>query len=427
VRESLITPEVNLRVFNGYSWFPCEYDIHSLESKVNMMELSLPTARAAFPQIPAVEAGAIEIKESAPESLAKQSRWILNGPLDLFFVCGGAMWLLLIVCTVADVLGSHVGYAFSSFVLLSGALVFADSHNAATIVRFIDEPGLAARHPYVSILLPLLMVALLLPQILGNPQHLEIAVQAYLILIAQHVTAQAYGITMIYLRKSGLELSTRQVQVIKMAFTAMMISGIARQLSPGTSSFMGGQLSHLEIVPGFVAFAVGFAACIFFVIMFGMLSRQAHKSGVRLHPGAMLLAVNTLLLYTIVPAVGLLALLAPAFFHGTQYLAVTTAHAMKSHPNDLAASAPAVVASKLFTGDNVFYWTKVLSLGAVLYMVIPMLLSKLGFSATTAMAAVFCTVNFHHFVADAVIWRRRNPNLNNQQSTINKCLPNRGN
>ena len=419
MRESLITTEVNLRVFNGYSLFPCEYDIHSLELKVNMMELSLPAARAAFPQIPALEAGAIEgapeIKESAPEKLAKPSRWILNGPLDLFFVCGGAMWLLLIVCSMANVLGSQVGSAFSSFVLIGGALIFADSHNAATLVRFIDEPGLAARHPYVSILLPVLMVALLLPQILGNPQHLEIAVQVYLILIAQHVTAQAYGITMIYLRKSGLELSTRQVQVIKTAYTAMMISGISRQLSPGSSSFMGEQVSHLQIVPDFIAFAVGCGACIFFLIMFGMLSRQAHKSGVRLHPGAMLLAANTLLLYTVGPAVGLLALLAPAFFHGTQYLAVTTAHAMKSNQNDLAVGAPAVVASKLFTGDSILYWTKVLSLGAVLYMVIPMLLSKLGFMPAAAMAAVFCTVNFHHFAADAVIWRRRNPNLNNQQ------------
>jgi hypothetical protein len=220
---------------------------------------------------------------------------------------------------------------------------------------------------------------------------------------------------MIYLRKTGLELSNRQVQVVKTAYTAMMISGIVRQLTPGDSYILGHSTSHFNLLPNFVSFPVGFGAFIFFLIMYGTLSRQSHKSGKKLHPGAMLLAFNTLLLYTIVPSVGLLALLAPAFFHGTQYLAVTTSHVMKSHPHDRTAGAPSVVASKLLSGGNIFYWTKVVSLGAVLYMVIPMILSKLGFLPSTAMIAVFCTVNFHHFAADAVIWRRRKSDLNNQQ------------
>jgi hypothetical protein len=325
------------------------------------------------------------------------------------------MWLLITAASIAYSFGEGTGQPFTAFVLLGGALIFADSHNAATIVRFIDEPGLAARHPYVSILLPVLMTVLVLPPLLGSPKYLEIGIHAYLILIAQHVTAQAYGITMIYLRKSGLELSGREILVIKIAFTAMMISGIVHQLSPGSSFIMGAQITHFEILPNYVSFFAASGAVICFVVMLGMLSRQAQTSGKKLHPGAVLLAANTLLLYTIGPSVGLLALLAPAFFHGTQYLAVTTAHAMKPQPNDSDGGAPAAVAPKLISAENTLYWTKVFSLGAVLYMVIPMMLSKLGFLPSAAMAAVFCAVNFHHFAADAVIWRRRNPDFNKQQ------------
>jgi hypothetical protein len=382
-----------------------------------MMELSLPAAGAAFSEIPASDTGALNVHKSAQEKVSAPSKWILNGPLDLFFVCGGAMWLVVIVCVAAYLCDSGFAYSFTSIVLLGGAFIFADAHNAATIVRFIDEPGLAARHPYVSILMPVLMVPLLLPLLLGSRNCLELGIKLYLIFIAQHVTAQAYGITMIYLRKTGLELSARQVLVIKTAFTAMMISGIALQLSSAASRYMVGVEVRWfdDIVPTSYLFFIGCAAVVASVVMLGMLCRQAHKSGKALHPAVVLLGANTLLLYTIGPALGLFSLVAPAFFHGTQYIAVTTSHNMKSLSIGSSLAAPKVVASKILTGDNVLYWTKIFSLGAVLYIVIPMMLSNFGIAPYKTMAAVFCLVNFHHFAADAVIWRRRNPNLDNQQ------------
>jgi hypothetical protein len=151
-----------------------------------------------------------------------------------------------------------------------------------------------------------------------------------------------------------------------------------------------------------------------------VVARSTMASGIKsdkaLHPAVVLLGANTLLLYTIGPALGLFSLVAPAFFHGTQYIAVTTSHAMKSLPINSSTDAPELVTSKILTGDNVLYWTKIFSLGAVLYMVIPMMLSTFGIAPYKTMAAVFCLVNFHHFAADAVIWCRRNPNLNNQQT-----------
>ena len=374
------------------------------------MELSLTAARAVFPENTVTDAGMVDANQSTPVKAPEQSKWILNCPLDLFFVCGGAMWLICFCAIPLYLISNSQAHTFLSLVLIGGALIFADSHNAATIVRFIDEPGLAARHPYVSVLLPALMVLCVLPSLLGSSEYLAYGMKLYLILIAQHVTAQAYGITMIYLRKTGLELSSRQVGVIKIAFTAMMISGIARQFSVvATYEMMGVQVPYWPILPDLLNFVLGLIAVFASLVMFVVIRIQAQKSGKSIHPGAVLLAGNTLLLYTIGPVVGIFALLAPAFFHGTQYLAVTTAHTMKQRSSDTSLNgAPHLVTPRLLTGENTLYWTKVLTLGAVLYIVFPMALYRAGFSPIAAMAAVFCTVNFHHFAADAVIWRRRN-------------------
>jgi len=58
-----------------------------------------------------------------------------------------------------------------------------------------------------------------------------------------------------------------------------------------------------------------------------------------------------------------------------------------------------------FTRSNFSYWFKLACWGIGLYVVVPLLLTKSGPSLVVCTAAMFCAINFHHFAADAVIWR----------------------
>ncbi len=340
---------------------------------------------------------------SAPEERPAQGpQWILSPRLDLIFICGGLLWCIFFFCYPLS-FGFHPKSTLTVLLTFGGALMFADSHNAATILRLIEERGLAKSHPIVSFVLPVAFVACG-ALLLLNSSWLSLAITLYLIVVAQHATAQAYGIAMIYLRKSGLSLGLWQVKLVRAAFHSMMIAAIVRQFCPGAPAESLGvkTLFHpvFDLVTPLIFDGLAVAAT---ASMFGMLIWECRKAKVPLHPGAALLTLSTLAVFTLGQSHYLALALAPAYLHGSQYLAVTTSLLLKQQKQQ--EQQKHYCAANL--QDLCAYFGKLFSMGLAIYLVLPYGISRLGFSTVDALAVVFLMVNFHHFVADAVIWKMR--------------------
>jgi hypothetical protein len=115
---------------------------------------------------------------------------------------------------------------------------------------------------------------------------------------------------------------------------------------------------------------------------------------------------------------GILWLYVPAFFHGAQYLVITTAQQLKrevSNAVDVATDPPKPTGSHLVqmlvAPEGLKYFAVLLVAAISLYIGVPRLLQEMGFEYSRTFAAVFIAINLHHFVTDMAIWKLRDPKL----------------
>jgi hypothetical protein len=106
------------------------------------------------------------------------------------------------------------------------------------------------------------------------------------------------------------------------------------------------------------------------------------------------------------------ALLTIAFYHGCQYLVVTSSYYLKERglPEGLTN---AQVSKALLTGPSLRYFLTVIVVGVLLSDTLPRVLSAygIGLSMAATYTAVFAAMNFHHYFSDALIWRLKDPEL----------------
>ncbi len=93
-------------------------------------------------------------------------------------------------------------------------------------------------------------------------------------------------------------------------------------------------------------------------------------------------------------------LFVPNFFHSTQYLAIVLAERNKKE----SETNPSRTFLQNFEqmGDC---FGEFFLLGLLLFTALPFVISKLGFPFYLASALVFFALSFHHFAADACIWK----------------------
>lgn len=339
-------------------------------------------------------------------------RWIVNPIVDLFFVCGGCLWILVTATILAPQLFNGNQAPVSSLLLLAGTFLFGDAHNAATIMRLCDEPQLRRKHKIVSFCAPM-GLAILSALAISNPVVLVYCVKIYLLFISQHVSAQSYGIAMIYCGKAKLKLNKFEIMLMKTSFTSMTLTAVARNFSNNaTAELFGVKVPVLVLFPESVAWIFYALAASITLLALILVLRRTQKCAAQIPIGAILTALTTLMVLTIGANFGMAGVYAPAFFHGSQYLAVTTSAHLKASAQCIETrtnQAPRV-GKEWLTNKGVLYFVQAVLLGVVLYLALPLTISQLGCPVFTALAAVFCAVNFHHFLADSVIWRMKDPN-----------------
>jgi hypothetical protein len=331
--------------------------------------------------------------------------WIHRPWLDLLVGCGG--WsapLLLISYLLVDDQARQWSAVFYAL-----ALVCNYPHYMATIHRAYGRADDRSRYKLFTHYVTAALVAV------GIAAHFQLGLlawlfTAYVMWSPWHYTGQNFGLSMMFLRRGGVEVTPRERQWLHLSFVASYVMLLAA-FNEGVSEDPLTLSAGLPIV---VSRTIQIAAVLVFlaagVMTFRSLARRA-PSRVSLLPPITLYFTQALWFVIPIVLTWASAAAAPqtrystgilAVMHSAQYLWITHHFARK----DAAGTAQAR------TWNGWAYWTTLVAGGVALFIPGPWLASYAGrFDFTSSMLIVTAVVNIHHFILDGVVWKLRDPRV----------------
>lgn len=351
-------------------------------------------------------------EQSAEQKKTVPYTWILNPTVDLIFCCGGLLWLMYL----ANLLfASHMPMANGPLILLTvaGTHILSETHTAATLERLHQsEPTRKALSNFG--LIATVVCFLLAVASLVTPALPAIFAKIYLLWIVQHFMAQSYGIALIYCYKRNYIMNLWEKRIFKLVIDATIAYGILKQLTFkewSMDKFIGQTLPFWGPLPEPIFAVADWTLKIAVVGFVAMIVRKFIIERKVFPLPAALITVTAVAIFTLPKSVTTsLWVYVPAFYHGSQYLVVSTSYFLKERglPENVST---AQVGKLLFKPITMKYFATLFVIGVFIYGGLPGLLQDFGFDYKIAFATIFCVINFHHFLIDAAIWRLRDPRV----------------
>ncbi len=338
--------------------------------------------------------------------------WILNPSVDLFFCCGGLLWLMYLANLLFK---SSLPVANGPLIILAiaGTHILSETHTAATLERLHEsEPTRKALSSFG--LIASVVCFLLAAASLVTPGLPAIFAKIYLIWIVQHFMAQSYGIALIYCYKRNYIMNLWEKRIFKFAIDATIAYGILKQFTFkewSVDKFIGQTLPFWGPLPEPFFAVADWTLKIAVVAFVAMIARKFIIERKVFPLPAALVTVSGIAIFTLPKSVTTsLWVYVPAFYHGSQYLVVSTSYCLKERglPENVST---AQVGKLLFKPTTLKYFATLFIIGVFIYGGLPGLLQDFGFDYKIAFATIFCVINFHHFLIDAAIWRLRDPRV----------------
>jgi hypothetical protein len=331
---------------------------------------------------------------AVPRLAARGWRWgraFIHPAFDLAVIGGGLSFALVAWLLVYGTRGPSLA---TMWVL---ALMINSAHFAASTVRLYTKPGAVREMPFVTLALPLVMVALATLGLVfpaGFGRHL---VALYFTWSPYHYAAQAFGLALIYCYRSGVTVTPGGKRLLRLAC-----------LVPFAYAFLDARGAGIEwFVPASVLAQPW--ALTARVALLGVLRLASYAL-----PAALVVA-GGFGRGPAIPVISAAIMLANAvwwttlryldafvwatIFHGLQYLAVVIIF----HVRERSAGSGA---GSGWRAAAAFYAVCVVS-GYLLFQVWPHAYTLAGFSFAESFLVIVAIINIHHFVVDAFIWRLR--------------------
>lgn len=282
---------------------------------------------------------------------------------------------------------------------LSLVLLAANSaHFGASTVRLYTKPGATTDWPFVSAGLPLVTLATLtlciaLGDLLGS--HLYALAMTW---SPFHYAAQAYGLSMVYCRRSGYTVSEAGQRWLYAACMLPFLHAFAGSSGAGIEWFVAPSVladPMVATVRGGIVTALALATFAGPVLAFWSLQRSAGSWPPMIV--ALLIASNGMW-WVVFPYTGAFAW--ATVFHGLQYLAIVLIFHVKEQTSDPGNTRSPFALSLRFY---------LLSLGLAygLFHALPAAYTAVGFAHSESILLVVAMINIHHFIVDRYIWRVR--------------------
>lgn len=336
-----------------------------------------------------------------------RSPWVWSRAVDLLVIGGAGSITFIALATVAASLSAGVGAALiTAFLHLS--VICNGPHYAATYELVLRERRSHRRNWLVAAgTAPVVLAVLLL---IGHwpTTWLVPFTRLYLTLSPHHYAAQHFGIAALYCARRGRPLERGEKHLLRLAFLGiggfMMI--LANTVATDAQGLVGippsAYINQGGLPPETYYGALGLVAASFW--MAGLAERRIrHRTG-RGMDGIVWLLLSANLCWFVVPnlrlpgasgpwvpaLVGAVLIASVPFFHCAQYLAVVGHRARRSGP-----VRPVPLLAALSVGGLAIFF----GMAHVTSHMAPIDVAR----AILLVDAVF---NLHHFLLDAVIWRR---------------------
>src|SRR5215217_4829614 len=325
---------------------------------------------------------------------ASRGLWLRGRTFDLGFILGSASVALLAGFTVVLQPGLFAP------VLLLDLWLLGYHHVIATFTQIAFDVTSVRQHRFLVLGLPpfVILGTFVLAVLIG----LWAIVTLYLYWQWFHYTRQSYGISQAYARKSGTPLE--DAPLTKVALYLLPLWGLLHRSAERPPTFLGQEVKVLP-VPELLANAVG--VCAIAVCLYWALGR------IRAWHAGRLPAAHTLYLLShfAVFFVGYVAIadinfgwLTINIWHNAQYilfvwLANNRRFEGKVHPEHR-------LLSRMSQRRNVvLYFGVCLAVTVTVYLTIQSLLTALTLGSLAYMLLIYQSLNFHHYIVDAIIWR----------------------
>ncbi len=356
-------------------------------------------------------------------------RWFVNPAFDYFFVCGGIVWLFFAIHFIG-LEGTDKGAAAKTLLMMSslGALLLAEVHTAATLVRTYGNKQLRTHHSILSTWVALAFCGLAVVAMF-TPVLATSLLKLYLLFVPHHFMSQCYGMVRIYCLKQNYQIDRLEHWALNAVVKTTVVYSMLRQLTfqhwSGTK-FLGAEIPFWGPLPEPFLHVSEFALAGAVIVFVFALVRSSLRTDRTFPLAGILTLVTGMAAFTMgQAATGVFWLYVSAFFHATQYLTVIVAckigecrekDAAKSLRETsislvarLLQSLPIAKLVKSFPVAKLLIGTVVLSLS--IYLGLPKLLQMCGFNYGLALVSIFSTVNLLHFILDSVLWRLRSAEL----------------
>jgi hypothetical protein len=321
-------------------------------------------------------------------------------PIFDYLLIGGVLSLVVLGIVALSPAGtsSFTTEQFTYFILLSNS-----AHFAASTVRLYTKPGTQQSLPFVTMALPLVVLAVL-TLCMFRADSLGPHFRAlYLTWSPYHYAAQAYGLAVMYSYRSGCLLSVTNkrllwwVSMLPFFYSFLLAPragihwlDVGRWLDDPTIVSVLTEVR--DVMPGLAFAAVG------------LLFWRIWRSEARPMPviSALMLITNGFWWFVFPP---MQAFVWATIFHGIQYLTIVIIFHVKDQMNQPGNRRGTLYHVLSFYGAS-------LLLGYGLFDLLPELFVFSGFAAVESMMLVVAAINIHHFIVDAFIWRLKSSDNN---------------
>ncbi len=374
----------------------------------------MPPPTAGLPSTEATISDSGADSGSKDKSERKNYEWILHPAIDILFCCGGLLWILFALHFLV-VIPHKAAQLLQvlAFVSVAGTHLFSETHTIATLARiFRNEESQKEYSFYTNGAVIAGATAILAG--LFVPGVTPILAKLYLLWVIQHFTAQTFGLTLLYCYKREYWLSRFEKGTLSALLNCTAAMAIIRQFTFkewSANGFLAQQIPFWGPLPEWIFQASTIAVAVTAVLFVALVIKKAiTEKKVLPLPAAMLILTGVGMFCVPINVTSVLFLYAPAFFHGAQYLVLSSAVYLKEQGLPEGYN-PSQIFSVLKQGTGLRY-LGMLFIGAMaVYLGIPRLLQEFGFNFGLTFATIFSVISLHHFVTDQAIWKLRDPKL----------------
>ena len=323
-------------------------------------------------------------------------RPFVSAAFDYLLIGGG---LSLVVLAAFWAAPEAATWAFLRQHVWTLVLFSNSAHFAGSTVRLYTKAGSFRDLPFVTMVLPLVMLLALAGGLL-QPALGAGLVNVYLLWSPFHYAAQTYGLSVMYACRAGRAPTLTERRLLRASclvpFLHTTLGGLGDFLVP---SWAAGSPVVQAVRQGGQTPVAALAVALPLATFLYMLRRQ------RPMPAIVPLLVASNAAWLIFAGYsGAFAVALVTVFHGLQYLAILCVFHAREQAQGAGSARPA--------WHHVFrFYLLCLALGYLLFQALPGGMEFLGATHAESVLLVVAVINLHHFLVDGFIWKlRRDPN-----------------